>query len=153
MVIQVITGLVAFLAAVASIAVTDRLRRRSARANALFLLAARLKQDKFHIRKTENVQPGDILYVNPGDNAYLEWILRSGILDPKGDGKLISKILDFSQWLASHGEYVRIANLKMFFKPIAESRVDQLTLDATNNLYKAGYELYSMLQREYHIEG
>lgn len=142
---QVITGIVSFLAAVLSVYATDWLRRRTARTATLGLLTARLKHDKFDRPQTATGKPGEVFVTIPANPAHFDWIMQSGLLDPKGDARLIEKILEFRGWADLQREYVRIANFKIFFKPQDEVHMDSLTLSATNGMFKSGHELYVAL--------
>jgi len=148
---QVITGAVAFLVAVASIHVTDGARRKARRNAALQLLTTRLKLDEFDT-KPETTEARNVLYIIPGHTHFLEWIVQSDLLDPREDGQLIANIVEHLEWVHTHREYVRMWNLKLFFKPHDERRIDKLALDATEDMHKSGYILYERLSKRYHAK-
>ncbi|TMJ10580.1 MAG: hypothetical protein E6H02_07975 [Bacillati bacterium ANGP1] len=152
LVTQAVTGAVAFLAAVASIHITDGARRKARRDAALQLLTTRLKLDEFDTPNPETTEPRNVLYIIPGHTEFLEWIVQADLLDPRDDGQLIANIVEHLEWVHTHREYVRMWNLKLFFKPHDERRIDKLALDATQDMHKSGYVLYEMLTKRYHAK-
>ena len=148
-IVQVVTFLGSFWVAVGAILMTDSRRRNSARANALAVLTARLEHDQFDRPKSAPAKPGEVLFTIPASTAYCEWVVQSGVLDDKHDRQLIVRILELLGWIYLHREYVRVANLKLFFKPqYSEAQMDSLTLSATDAMFKTGYELYTMLTQK-----
>lgn len=83
----------------------------------------------------------------PGRPAQLEWLLQSGLLDPRKskDMEIINAALDMLGWIYNLNALVQVANFKVFLEPRL-GEFDPLLKAYAANLKESGYRLFMLIK-------